>query len=308
MIELLATYLLASLGLWLLLGFSASRLYALLRSRLLSCRPDQGSLLLLGWLALPALGSLWLSGLLYWPAIAQWLVPAHCHGGSCLQHGPVSSWSPLPATALLCWVAYRLLQSLSQLWLPARRLQRQLELGGRDRGDYIELPDEQVAAFTLGCWRPTVYLSRGLLAQCDDRDRAIILAHEQAHLRRRDNSRRLLAALFSAPQPSGWARPALADHQLLCEQACDEQASGRLCREEVAATLLRIARLQQGALPAGSCAFADGHTERRIRALLLPAPEPMPSVRMAQLLATPLLLFVLLVAPLHELLEILPLW
>jgi hypothetical protein len=304
MIELTATAILTGLGLWLLFGAVSFVSYALIRGRLRRLYPGQSSALLLCWLALPFLGSLLISTLLYWPELAMWLVDRHCHADSCRQHGPSTPLALLPAIGLFGWVLFRVLRCYQQQCLPARRLGQQLMDLASPRADYYELPSAAPAAFTLGWLRPRIFITRGLREQCEPNDIACIVDHEQGHRQRQDNLRHLLAWLLTAPLPQRWVRNILDDHRLGCEQACDLIACRRQPREDVADTLLRVARLQGDQhSPMGSSAFVSNHTELRIRALLGEPPEQLSGSSLLVLSGSLLLLIVLLVNPIHNLLE-----
>ncbi len=302
MIEWLASSTLMLLSLWLLLAVAIRAVYPLFHRLIARISAAQGSLLLLFYLSLPFIGSAWLVLSLYWPDVARWLVVAHCHSGLCQPHGPVNALAIWPALILGLWFLGRLVNSWRNLYSPARKLLKQLSHVGRDRSDFIELPEDSVAAFTVGIFRSRIFLSRGLLSACTEQDVRAIIAHEQAHQHRFDNLRRILLGLFLAPIPHRLTRRMLEDHQLLCEKACDEQATKVSNREDLAETVLKIARLQQPT-PDYASAFADSHARLRIEALLQKPGATMPAIFLYAASAAALGLFLILVDPLHHLLE-----
>ena len=303
MIDALATAVLTGLLVWLVTGALLSLLYPAIRPLLLALSPSQSSRLLLGWLGLPLLAGLSLCALLYWPDLAQQIVREHCHAGGCQQHGPSSTFAIWPATLLSVWVVYRLSVCLFHQWLPTYQLRRQLDVAGRKKTGFIQLDHQAPAAFTLGWWRPSIFLTQGLVEQCSDNDIRGILEHEKAHQERRDNLRLLLVHLFTAPLPKRWVASMMADHQLCCEQACDLTASQHLSRDSIADTLLHVSRLQQQAIPVGATAFGDSHTELRILALLDNPKRSLSTAAMVGLSTSVPLFLLLLVNPLHELVE-----
>lgn len=302
MIEWFASSTLMLLSLWLLLAVVIRAAYPLLRLVISRVSAAQGAALLLLYLSLPFISSAWLVLSLYWPDVAQWLVVEHCHSGLCAPHGPVSALAIWPACVLGAWFFLRLLNTWRSLYLPARKLLKQLNLVGSVKSGFIELPEDSVAAFTVGVFNSKIFLSRGLLASCSNRDVQIIIAHEQAHQYRLDNLRRILIGLLIAPVPSRLTKPMVEDHQLLCEQACDEQAAQLGSREDVAETVLKIARLQTPPSVYVS-AFADTHIRLRIEALLAKPGVAMPKVLVYAGSYLALGLFLALVDPLHHLLE-----
>jgi len=303
MIDLISTAILCALGLWCLLALLLHTLYPRVRNTIARLAPEQAGQLTLAWLATPMVASLGITALLYWPDLAQWLVASHCHRDLCQQHGPVTPLAKLPAALLLSWFSIRLLLAYWRLWRPASKLRRQLQQQGVEQQAFVLLPDSAPSAFTLGFFNPVIFISSGLMRSCSEADIRCIIDHEQAHRRRNDNLRKLLAKLFCAPLPSRWLQAAVSDHSLYCEQSCDQAAGRARPRDEVAATLLGVARLQHQPVPAQASAFSATHTEERIRALLAPERPQLGRAAMAALMASAFLLLTLLVDPLHWLLE-----
>ena len=109
------------------------------------------------------------------------------------------------------------------------------------------LPSAQPLCFTVGLLRPRVYVSSALLAQLSDGDRAAMLAHEAAHIRRRDGLVGLLLTVFYALLPLPAGRLLYADWRRAAERACDTEAAQRVGSPcEVTQALVRVARLLRG--------------------------------------------------------------
>lgn len=300
MIEWFASAALMLLGLWFVLASVLRVIYPALRVVLHKVSASQASLLLLLYVALPLVGSIWLVVSLYWPDVARWLVVEHCHSGLCKPHGPVNSLTIVPAMFIALYICVRLVQKIRQLYLPAQRLLQQLRFVGNSKQDFIELPEDQVAAFTVGVWQSDIFLSRGLLELCDQQDIDIIVAHEKSHQRRFDNLRRMLMGMLLAPLPGSWAQLLIEDHQLMCEKACDQAAAQKSDPESVAELIVKLARWQQPTLVYAS-AFADSHARLRVESLLVSSPQARPSLYGFLLMGVIGLL--LLADPLHHLLE-----
>ena len=63
---------------------------------------------------------------------------------------------------------------------------------------------ERPAAFTIGIIRPSIYLTTGLIAEMSETELEAVVAHEYAHIKRKDNLSRFLASLvkdFLFPLP-----------------------------------------------------------------------------------------------------------
>lgn len=159
------------------------------------------------------------------------------------------------------------------------------------------LADEHPYALCAGLWRPAVYVSQGLLAAGDADEIRAVLAHEEAHRRRRDPLRILLAVtlgrlLYRLPWMGEIARQA----RLRAEVAADQFARRHAPTPALARSLLRVLRYQaahpgdrtgcQGpaARPAAASLIAsdadDPHRAsfgERLRYLTLPVTAMLPS-------------------------------
>ena len=306
MLTLLSSSVLSIFVLWLFFGALQALIYRLLQPSLLSIDPAQASKCLLVWLALPPVAALLASYVLYSPDLAQWLVAGHCHTTQCRSHGPQSSLAVLPAALLTAWTLYSVVRCLLRQWLPARRLCDQLTVMGVEHGGYITLDDNQPMAFTLGWLRPRIFISTGMQNACSATEIDCILRHEAAHRQRRDNLRLLTSRVLTAPLPQRWTQRALDDLKLCCEQACDSRAARLLSRESVAAALIAVTRLQQGASPVGSLAFSGNHTRQRILALLDEPQTPLANGKLFAAAAVTLLIILVIINPLHRAVELLP--
>ena len=132
-------------------------------------------------------------------------------------------------------------------------------------------------AAVSGLLRPRLLVSTRLLRECPPEEMDAILRHEAAHIRRRDNL--LRAFMHAVPDPlqfgatgraiqTAWAAAA--------EQAADDEAAGDRPegRADLAAALVRVARMVQGPRPAWAdgVAFYEGsNLEDRVQRLLAPA-------------------------------------
>ncbi|WP_237058322.1 M56 family metallopeptidase [Microbulbifer sediminum] len=125
-------------------------------------------------------------------------------------------------------------------------------------------------AVTAGAFSPRVILSRGLLDRLEARERRIVLAHEVSHVRTRDllyNGVFEILLLLHLPVTASRLRK---EWRQALEEIADDRVAGHFGREEVAATLLKVFRLQRGeVMPGLSVAGADA--VKRIERLLCPA-------------------------------------
>ena len=305
MLTLIASMLLCGVAVWLVFGACATLLYRPLRITLLTIEPSQASNLLLAWLAWPLLAALLTGYVLYSPDLAQWLVTGHCHLGDCSRHGPQSTLAIVPTLALALWALYRLLHCLLRQWSTARRLRLALDSIGVTTDNFVRLESSRPMAFTLGWFKPEIFISAGMLAACSNRDITCIVQHERAHRERHDNLRLFIAQMLSAPLPASWSQAMLNDLKLFCEKACDLSAAHATSRECVAAALVRVARLQHQTGTTADFAFVGNQTEQRIRTLLDAPQSPLANERVFAAGAASLLIILWLVNPLHRALELL---
>ncbi|HXT72159.1 MAG TPA: M56 family metallopeptidase [Vicinamibacterales bacterium] len=148
----------------------------------------------------------------------------------------------------------------------------------------VELAGTAVPAFVvdtefpvvsaIGFFRPKLIIARKVLDSCNDEELGAILAHEQGHIDRGDNLRRLLIGM--APDVITWlpvSARLLADWRQAAEDAADDDAvkSGADGHLRLAQALVKVARLapvsrSQSAIPA-SALYRGESLDRRVRRL-----------------------------------------
>lgn len=254
---------------------------------------------LLAWCAvlLPLMPTLMVSelGLLDW---CQWR-----HGGdarTCPMHGVAANPNALMTLLLLLLGVLVLLQ----LWRTGRALiaglraarclqhacSAQIQLDAQRIG---VVDSAQPLALSLAWPRPQILVSASVEQQLARVELQALVAHERAHLERRDGYWRLLLVVSSAillPHARDRLR---AEWDLAVELCCDELAAQRTDRLTVAAALLSFQRmLLRPSAPAPLMYAFDGcDVALRVRALLQPgayAPAPRVSLRLWALAAVPL--------------------
>lgn len=143
------------------------------------------------------------------------------------------------------------------------------------RAYVVKAPFPVVAV--VGIRRPFLVVSRAVIDACSDDELAAILAHEAAHVERRDNLKRLLMVIA----PDLLARTALARNlergwQQASEEFADRRA-GAPRALDLAAALVKVARLAQRSVapPATVSAFCQGGdiTRRVVRLTASRAPD-----------------------------------
>ena len=137
------------------------------------------------------------------------------------------------------------------------------------RSPKICVTESRRAPLTFGVFRPTVLLPDDLRA--GQAQFQLVLAHELAHVRRRDCLRKLLLIACLCLywwNPLVWAMVRLANRDM--ELACDEavlRTLGPACKKSYALALLDMAQRQTRPSPLCS-GFAKSCAEERVRAIL----------------------------------------
>lgn len=208
--------------------------------------------------------------------------------------------------AAVLFNVYKGIQLLVKHW----RFQTTLRLVGQPapHSGVFRIASEHFFVFSCGLFTPYAFMSSRLMEQLSAKQLDVVLAHEQAHCRRRDVLRRLLlslAALFHFPV---MRRHLLADLALAQEQICDAAAVQKVGdRLFVAETIVNLARKLNMQIPEqdiGVIAFNGSHIDIRIQQLLEP-PRPVKRCMVffaALLFAVSLSGMLALAMPLHHLL------
>lgn len=212
--------------------------------------------------------------------ISAWVVDIHflgCSAHHC-THDHQAPWPGAVAVLVATGVAARVAWAGARAAIGvarARAARRALDgLATAGPGGCAVLPLAEPQAFVLGFLRPRVYVSRGLLAAAPSVE--AVLAHEAAHVRRRDPLRRVCASLALAlhlPGIAGALERALARAQELAADAAAAAAVGDPPR--VADALVRLARMR-ATRPLAAVGWHGGGDDlaARVDALLDEQPRP----------------------------------
>jgi len=206
--------------------------------------------------------------------------PHHLH--LCLEHASFS-WAVLAAgIAGVIWLALRLPSLVgicrdyvaTAAWVSNLRIAQRVEIDGT----LVEIVEgAEGHAWTVGVGRPRVVVCQALWSRLDDEERAAIVAHERAHLARRDPLTLVLVRIATSLFSAGPAERLLRGWRRSVELACDRLAASSLGDAgAVAAALVACGRLQSGGSTVrGAMAAASDDLELRVRALLDRDAEPI---------------------------------
>jgi Zn-dependent protease with chaperone function len=241
----------------------------------------------------------------------------HClvhdhHRHLCFVHATTAPWLVV-ALGAFALVACGL-RAGQWLWREqrARRDLLALErLGRRDDSTGISwVPGDGALCLSMGLWNPRVLISENLATQLQREELSAALAHERAHVCRRDPLSLFLSTLLlmvGVPWLARLLRPALI---LAIEQTADVDAA-RLVGDPtvVASAIVGVARLAHPALHLSELATSMGTcaVEQRVGALLEARelqPQPARGLRLAGLGALTITIAALAQAPrLHHAVE-----
>jgi Zn-dependent protease with chaperone function len=283
-------FLLAAVAFLALGSLVAAGLVRFAGARLLRWEPRSRHAAILVLAALPALSAIGMLIAASLPSLIALGYPGfdHCpthdgHAHLCFVHLPevgIHLGLMLGLVAFASYVVLRtglaargLLRAASVLGLLVRTGEQSRELG------VTVIETTLPVCFAAGLLRPRVLLSRGLLEALTPEERAVVLAHERAHVRRHDAlAGSIVRALAVVHLPSA-GRWLIEEREIAAEQACDEEAAHTVQdRVSVAAAILKVERAARGAAPHGldwvAVAFGACAVERRVQGLLAePAPQ-----------------------------------
>ena len=191
------------------------------------------------------------------PIIQQSFAPAP--GASV---NPLQLWLPVAAALWLAGFAAMVLYTLISYWNLKRKVSDGVQI--RDR---IYRSRNAPSPFVLGLIRPRIYLPEGI----SEKDEVFVIAHEEAHIRRRDHWWKPFGFLLLSLH---WFNPLLwLGYIFLCrdiELACDEKvidALGEEVKADYSQALLNcsVSRRRIAACP---LAFGEVGVKQRIKSVL----------------------------------------
>lgn len=244
--------------------------------------PARDTMAARAWLYAPLWVPLVLVGAAFTPGVvgAVTAMGDHCvlHGGVhhhhlCLAHPPHAAGHPLTWLLPLAVLA----PALTIVVLGARRVWLEWRLAatlvatsrpsplGRD----VRLVDsDRPLALTVGWRRPRILLSSGFVGRVSARTLDVVLAHERAHVARRDTWFALFDRFAASLLPRAVAGRLTERIVLGRELACDAIAAAEVGSDvTVARALTEVARLRMS-VPATGVSVASGALEARVVHLL----------------------------------------
>lgn len=169
----------------------------------------------------------------------------------------------------------------------ARLFAEPLGTGRGTEPTVVDLP--RPMALLAGWWRPSLLVDRRLWDGLGPRHRDAVLAHERAHLARRDPLVLAALRLTTSLAPRALRERLLRQWLDHAEHSADAGASGAVDPIVLAEALVACAR--HGTTPRLQLGWTSGRLEHRVRALLALGPDcraPRPDVRVSDFLVVSL--------------------
>ncbi|WP_408070220.1 M56 family metallopeptidase [Butyrivibrio sp. JL13D10] len=151
--------------------------------------------------------------------------------------------------------------SFASIW---KKTRASIKLTDNTAGGRVYISDEIETPFILGIIRPSIFLPSGL----DDETRRNVLAHEKAHIRRKDHLRKQFGFLLLAIH---WFNPLVwISYMLFCkdiELSCDESVISRMSLDEKKsyATSLLLCSTHRKLILAYPLAFGEVGVKTRVK-------------------------------------------
>lgn len=256
-----------TLSMGYLLGLASMSLATLLwrfvRPRLApQQRADVGFAIIFG-----AFSTTWLLALLIWLGVVREIIYMSTSYFHCLMNG---GWGAGITGTGAAVMGISLLLALT-MWLRGRTPRSPSQPLAVVSGLAVLANEGISTAGLVGCWRPAVWVNPHYWSQLTDEERELALAHERAHLLRRDNLKKLLlqfAATLYAVLP--FSRDWVKHYELDCELAVDDHCRERLDEHGYKSLL---ARSTQFALAGHAVASGMSQADLKARLLHLHAPR-----------------------------------
>jgi hypothetical protein len=274
---------------WLITAVVLSNFYGRLRRPLFRLDPHRRFKAVLFTSASPLVVGTGVAAATLLPSLGGllWVGLDHCpnhhvgHDHLCFVHvpGPLGPEGMFLLAAFVAVVGTFTIQRGLTL-LKASRSVKKLVTSTSDGTNVHIIEHDAPFAATVGITAPRVVLSRRLLEVLPPEHLEAVLAHEHAHVRRRDPLWKVVASTLTAPLPPKTRRALLKDLELAAEQSCDQEAAeelgDRLC---VAQAILTMERHLAG-ITAPQCAvttaFDNAPAVKRVERLLAPKKSPTP--------------------------------
>jgi beta-lactamase regulating signal transducer with metallopeptidase domain len=251
---------------------------------------------------------------LVFPSVDHCLAHDDDHVHLCFVHLPQVDLHPAVAAGLLVLFALAIARAAASYAKLTRALGVWNVLARTGQQDaardatIIEIAEPICVA--AGIVRPRILVSRGLLEELDPEAQRVVLAHERAHVLRRDALSAALVRLLSQFHLSAVADWLVRESDVAAEQACDENAAEAVGdRLRVASVILQVQRMVQGhqRMPSAPAAVAlvQHAVERRVTSLLEDAPPPTSLSVPSRLLALGATLLLACAGELHHITEFL---
>lgn len=259
------------------LSFCASLAWPSLRRLTMDSAPQAKSLIFLVYALLPLLSAVFTASLVMHPEWSAALVPEHCHGSNCQVHKPAfelmhPAGGALAAASVL--IVLGLLLTAQRVLLRARRRLRMLNRFAQEQPvlDHAIVRSDDLLAWCTGLLTPRIFLSDTLVEAFSPRELQVVLAHEHAHAKRRDNLRNLVVNWATLAWHPKRRRNFLQNLSHSTEAACDAAAASFVGGVQPVIDLIeRLPEAPKTGMGKPRLAFDTADRRQRVAALSRPA-------------------------------------
>ncbi len=221
----------------------------------------------------------------------------------------LTSWHGVSVALFLVWAMF-ITYKKAYLLFENKKVQASLKVfSEKQNNDFSLIESSAPNAFTCGFIQPKSYLTTGLISQLNKEELAIVLAHEQAHVKSFDPLKKCLFMVLAAFFPGRIGQTLNSVMSQTMEQLADQSVvDAGHHNDVVASTLVKVARIsmrfQPNTTPILSSYFHVEALEERVKILL--DDKPATANFHYSMLLVPCLLLVLAmfsVDSLHHLIE-----
>ncbi|MCC2605233.1 M56 family metallopeptidase [Planctobacterium marinum] len=213
---------------FVLLSWITAYAYPVLVRLLAKITPEQSAFSVFVYGLLAPVSALVAILLLSLPQFSSFLVAEHCHGLDCHPHRLQMTGMTLQViTKISVFVGVFIIACTyiaRQLYANRSRFNLLNRLAEPTPAAYKVLDSNNPFAWCTGLLQPKIFISRGLFDRLSKDELQLVIAHEQAHARRKDNLRKWLIHWATIVWPKGLRSRIRQDLADITEQVCDQVA------------------------------------------------------------------------------------
>jgi len=257
--------------------------FPLMRVTTRRCHPRERALSLLVYGLLPPFIAAWVVALSMHPALTGLFQPPHCHQNDCSPHTPLITRESIVGAAMASVAFLLLMVFITLVYNRVQRAQRKLmtleslsleQSSAPEQLPFRIIDSTSLLAWCSGLWKPTVFVSKGLLNRLSKEQLQVVLSHEFCHARRGDNLRKTILHIATALWPNKLRRHIKADLNAACEEVCDLEAADQTQSKSLVTAVIKLLQnADSNSKQIQLSSFAATETRQRVTALETETPH-----------------------------------